>query len=337
MRIAEVVKRFGGVCEGDEAIEITGVNGLDLAGPGDTTFALDEQALAEAEAREVACVLVPHEMRRSSVTLLRCDSPRRYAVELMTFLRPEPLPGPGIHPSAILEAGSTVAEDASIGPHVTVGTGCQIGPSAVLMACVTVGRDCEIGEETIIHPNVTLYPRTRIGARVRIHAGAVLGGDGFGYFPEGGQLYKWPHVGNVVVEDDVEIGANACIDRARFKTTLIGRGAKIDNLVQVAHNCHIGPGAILAAHTGISGSVTLGAQVVCGGQVGIADHATIGAGARIGAQSGLKGEVPPKSDMFGSPARPARQAMQEMALLRYLNENRAILRKLIKSAEARGR
>ena len=333
MRIVEVIERFGGVCEGDESVEINDVTGVDLAGPGDTTFALDEKALAQAEAAGVSCVVVPHGLRRSRATLLRCDSPQRYVAELMRFFHAQPAAAPGVHPSAVIGDGTQIDEAASVGPHVTIGANCRVGAGVVLMASVVVGNDCEMGAATVIHPNVSVYAGTRIGARVVIHAGAVIGADGFGYFPEGGRLHKWPHVGNVVIEDDVEIGANACIDRAKFGTTLIEREAKIDNLVQIAHNCRVGPSAILAGQTGLSGSVVIGAGAVCAGQVGITDHKTVGHGARIGAQSGIIADVAPETEMFGYPARPVRKAMQEVALLSYLNENRAVLRKLIKAAD----
>ncbi|MFH0983274.1 MAG: UDP-3-O-(3-hydroxymyristoyl)glucosamine N-acyltransferase [Planctomycetota bacterium] len=332
MRISEIVERFGGLCEGDTSVEVHSVTGSDLAGPGDTTFALNEKTLAQAEASGASCVIVPHGIRRSRATLVRCDSPQRYVTELMRFLHPESAPAPGIHPTAMIGAESSIAATASIGPYAVLGARCRVGPQAVLMASVVVGDDCEIGAGTTIHPHVSLYAKTRIGARVIIHAGTVIGADGFGYFSEGDKLYKWPHVGNVVIEDDVEIGANACIDRAKFGTTLVERGVKIDNLVQIAHNCRIGPGAILAGQTGLSGSVVVEAGAICGGQVGVADHHTIGRGARIAAQSGIINDVPPGVEMFGYPAKPHRQAMHEAAMLRYLTENRATLRRLIKAA-----
>ena len=332
MRIVDVIERFGGICEGDESAEINDITGVDLAGPGDTTFALDEKALAQAEAAGASCVVVPHGLRRSRATLLRCDSPQRYAADLMRFFHPQPPPGPGVHPSAVIGEGTRIDETASVGPHVTIGANCRIEATAVLMASVAVGDGCKIGAGTVIHPNVSVYAGTHIGARVIIHAGAVIGADGFGYFLQGGKLHKWPHVGSVVIEDEAEIGANACIDRAKFGTTLIQRGAKIDNLVQIAHNCRVGPAAILAGQTGLSGSVVIEAGAVCGGQVGIVDHTTVGRGARIGAQSGILADVAPETEMFGYPAKPVRKAMQEIAMLSYLNKHRAVLRKLIKAA-----
>ena len=333
MRVVEIIERFGGVCEGDESVEIDNVTGIEFVGSGDATFALDERSLAQAEASGASCIIVPHDLRSSPTTLVRCDSPRRYVVQLVRFFHPEPQPAPGAHPTAIVGEGTRIDESASIGPHVVIGADCRIGAGVVLMASVVVEDDCEIGADTVIHPNVSVYSKTRIGARVIVHAGAVIGADGFGYFPEDGTLHKWPHVGNVVIEDEVEIGANACIDRAKFGTTLIEHGAKIDNLVQIDHNCRVGQCAILAGQTGLAGSVVVEAGVVCGGQVGIADHKTIGRGARLGAQSGIFSDVPPGTDMFGRPAQPIQPAMQEVAFIRYLTENRRTRRRLIKAAE----
>lgn len=335
MRVAEIMERFGGACEGDESVEVHTVTGVDIAGPGDTTFALDERHLALAEEAGAACVIVPHRLRPSRTTLLRCDSPQRYAIELLRWFHPPSVPPAGVHASAIIDEGATVDPRACVGPHVTIGADCRIAAGAILMASVVVGDQCEIGADTIIHPNVTLYARTRIGARVIIHAGAVIGADGFGYFPADGKLLKWPHVGNVVIEDDAEIGANTCIDRAKFGTTLIQRGAKLDNLVQIAHNCRVGPDVVIAGQTGLSGSAVLEAGVVCGGQVGVGEHRTIGRGARIGGQTGVMGHIAPGAEVFGHPAQPVNKALRQAALLRFLTENRTLVRKLVRGAGGR--
>ena len=234
----------------------------------------------------------------------------------------------------MIGAGTTIDPTACIGPHVVVGTDCTIAARVRLDAGVVIGDQCVVGAETVIYPRVSIYARSRIGARVVIHAGAVISADGFGYFFEAGRLHKWPHVGKVVIDDDVEIGADACIDRARFGATLIERGAKLDNLVQIGHNCRVGPGALLAGQTGLAGSVVIEAGAVCGGQVGIADHNTIGAGARIGAQSGIMRHVPPGAEWLGYPAKPVRQCVEEVNLLAYLNDKRAVLRRMIRAAGA---
>jgi UDP-3-O-[3-hydroxymyristoyl] glucosamine N-acyltransferase len=332
MKLAEVIERFGGTLDGDASLEITGVSGVEFAAAGEATFAVDEDLLARAEGSPACCVIVPQSVRPSDKTLIRCDSPNAYAADLLELFHPRLSPPPGVHPTAVVDETARVSDRAWLGPHVTVGAGCRIAGGVQLMSGVCVGDHCEIGPDTVIHPNVTVYGNTRIGARVLIHAGAVIGADGFGFFPDRGRLRKWPHVGNVVIEDDVEIGANTCIDRAKFGTTLIGEGAKIDNLVQVAHNCRVGRGSVLAGQTGLSGSVVLEQGVTCAGQVGIADHVTIGAGATLTAQTGVMADVPPGALQHGSPSKPLRRGMQESALLGFLTENARAVRKLVREA-----
>ncbi len=332
MTITELVKRFGGELEGEGSAEVCGVTGVEFARDGDATFASDEALLKKAEESPACCIIAPRDARPSSKPLIRCESPNSYAADLLEFFYPAPPNPPGIHPTAVVDPTAKIHETASIGSHAVVGRDCRIGRRACLMSSVCVGDRCEIGDDTFVYPSVVIYAETRVGSRVTIHAGAVLGADGFGYFPEGGLPRKWPHVGNVVIEDDVEVGANSCIDRAKFGTTLIERGAKIDNLVQVAHNCRVGPASLIAAQTGLSGSVVLEAGVACGGQVGIADHNTIGAGAQLGAQSGVIGNVPAGSITFGTPQRPLKQALQESAMLTFLTDNRRTVRNLVRRA-----
>ncbi len=332
MRIADLIERFGGELEGEGTAEVTGLTGVEFAGPSDATFALTESVLNQAEASPACCVIVRREMRASRKPLIRCGSPESYAADLLEFFHPAPQPVPGVHPSAQVDDRAQVPASATIGPNVVVAAGCRLGERVCLMASVVVAADCQIGDETTIHPNVTVYPRCRIGARVLIHAGAVIGADGFGFFVENGRLRKWPHVGNVVIEDEVEIGANACIDRAKYGSTLIQSGAKIDNLVQVAHNCQVGHGAILAGQVGLSGSVVLEDGVICGGQVGIGDHITIGRGAQLSAQAGVISDIPAGSVSSGFPAKPRRQTFAESAMLGFLTEHRNALRKLVREA-----
>jgi len=333
MKISELVERFGGTLEGDGSAEVSGVGGVEFAGPQDVTFAVDDRMLASAEASAACGVIVPGEARSSPAKpLIRCDSPNRYAAELLSFFHPVPAARPGIHPTAVVDDTAEIAPSAEIGPQVVIGGGCRIGERVRLMASVSVADDCSIGDDTVIHPNTTLYAHTRIGTGVLIHAGVVIGADGFGFFPDAGGLRKWPHVGNVVIEDGVEIGANACIDRAKFGTTLIERGAKIDNLVQVAHNCRVGPGAILAGQVGLSGSVVLEAGVVCGGQVGIADHITIGGGARLAAQTGVISHISAGTAHMGSPSMPRQDALRAHAMLKLLAKHASAVRRLVRKA-----
>lgn len=196
----------------------------------------------------------------------------------------------------------------------------KIHPSAVLHPGVVVGPNVEVGAESVLFPNVVLYPGTKIGARVRIHAGAVIGGDGFRYHPTATGPLKVPHVAGVVIGDDAEIGANTTIDRGLFVDTRIGKGTKIDNLVQIGHNCDIGDFVVIVSQTGLSGSVTVGSGAILAGQVGVADHRSIGAGARLGARSAVHTDVPAGETWLGEPARPSREAMRVYASLKYLPE-----------------
>ncbi|MCP4249083.1 MAG: UDP-3-O-(3-hydroxymyristoyl)glucosamine N-acyltransferase [bacterium] len=330
MRVNDLVERFGGTVEGDSAIEVADVTGVEFAGPNDATFATDEALLAEAEASPARCVIVPPDLRASETkTLIRCDAPNRYVAQLLTFFHPPAPVVAGVHPSATVADGVELDESASLGPNASIGAGCKIGRGVRLMANVCLAEDCVVGDDTIIYPNVTVYAHTRIGARVAIHAGTVIGSDGFGYFPDSGGLANWPHVGNVVIEDDVEIGANTCIDRAKFGTTLIEQGAKIDNLVQIAHNCRVGRWAILAGQAALSGSVVLEDGVVLGGRSGCSDHVTVGRGAKLAACAVAAGDVAAGTTQAGFPCRPVRQWLQEVTTVTYLTENRKPLRKLI--------
>jgi UDP-3-O-[3-hydroxymyristoyl] glucosamine N-acyltransferase len=226
-----------------------------------------------------------------------------------------PRPAPGIHPTAVVDVTAEVSPEASIGPLCTIEAGVRVGARAVLEAGVHVGRGSSIGRECWIHPRVVVYRECTIGERVRLHAGVVIGADGFGYEFQGGQHRKIPQVGTVVVEDDVEIGAGSCVDRARFGRTVIGRGTKIDNLVQVGHNVVVGPLCILVAQVGIAGSTVLGTGVIVGGQAGFADHLRIGDGARVAGQSGVARDLAPGETVMGSPAIPV-LLEQRFAVLR---------------------
>ncbi len=332
MKLIQIVERFGGAADGDPAVEVTGVTGIEFAGPTDATFAVDEATLGKAEASPACCVIVAEGARSSAKPLIRCESPNGYAADLLEFFHPQPAPEPGVHPTAVIAETADVSDRASIGPQVIIGDRCRIAADVQLLGGVCLGASCEIGEAMVIHPNVTVYADTCIGARVLIHAGVVIGADGFGFFRDGGRLRKWPHVGNVVIEDDVEVGANACIDRAKFGTTLIERGAKIDNLVQVAHNCRLGAGSIVAGQTALAGGAVLEEGVTCGGQAGIGNHVTVGRGSSIAGQTMVISDVPAGAVCFGTPSRPFRQAMRETALLGFLAANARVVRKLVRDA-----
>jgi len=260
--------------------------------------------------------------------VLECRSPQRALIELLTLFFPAPAPAAGIDAAAMVAPDATVDPSASIGALTIVEGEARIGARVRVHALAYVGRGVEIGEDSVIHPHVVLREGVRLGRRVIVHAGAVLGADGFGYMPEGGKHRKIPQVGGVLVEDDVEIGANATVDRATLGATVIRRGAKIDNLVQIAHNVEIGEDCILAAQTGIAGSSRLGRGAVLGGQVGVADHITVGDGAMLAAQTGVAQDVPPGVKFAGTWGRPLMQARRIWVVEAELPEMATRLRKL---------
>ena len=229
-------------------------------------------------------------------------------------------PAAGRHPSAVVAATAKMGQDCAIGPNVVIGERCSIGAGVALHANVIVGDDCVIGDRCDVYPNVVLRERVTLGSRVVIHAGSVIGSDGFGYQWNGKQHAKVPQIGTVVIEDDVELGSCVCVDRAKFGATRIGRGTKIDNLVQIAHNVQIGPHCIIVAQTGIAGSAKLGTGVVLGGQTAVRDHISLGDASVAAARSAIANNVPARTTVSGMPALPHRQNLREQAALRRLPE-----------------
>ena len=296
--------------DGDATRVVTGVAPLDAASSDDISFLTDPRYESAARASRAGAFIAPVGTRGLPAPVLECRAPKRAMVQLLTLFFPPPVPRPGVDAAALVADGARVDPSASIGPLAVVEAGAHVAARVQVHALAYVGRDVEIGEDSVIHPHVVLREGVRLGRRVIVHAGAVLGADGFGYMPDGGVHRKIPQVGGVLVEDDVEIGANATIDRAMLGVTIIRRGTKIDNLVQIAHNVEIGPDCLLAAQVGIAGSSRLGHHVVLGGQVGVADHVTIGDNVMMTAQSGAPSDLPGGANYSGSWARPYMQAQR---------------------------
>jgi len=313
--------------EGDATIEIDSIASISSAQPGDLIFVDDPRHLAAAEASQASAIIVGEFAKASTKPLLIAAQPREAFARAANWLIESAPPGPSIHATAIIHAtaqldptvnveeAAIIRSNVHIAAHTTIGAGSVIGPN------VTIGRDCHI------YPNVTIYPGTTLGNRVILHAGAVLGGDGFGYVRDSatGRYEKFPQIGRLVLEDDVEIGANSTIDRGALDETRIRRGTKIDNLVHVGHNVQIGEDVVIAAQTGLSGSSTVENQVIIGGQVGIADHVRIEAGAILGAQSGIpsKKVIRGKGIVFwGTPARPIKAYLKDLATLARLSKGK---------------
>jgi UDP-3-O-[3-hydroxymyristoyl] glucosamine N-acyltransferase len=294
--------------EGDPARVVTGVAPLESAGPDQISFLTDPRYRESARASRAGAFVVPADVDDLPAPTLRCAAPQQAVIELLHLFHPPALPPAGVDHTAVVAADARIDPAAGVGPLCVVQSRAVIGRGARLHALVHVGAGVEIGEDSVIYPHVTLRDGVRIGRRVIIHPGAVLGADGFGFAFDGSAHRKIPQVGGVLIEDDVEIGANTTIDRATFGNTVVRRGTKIDNLVQVGHNVDIGEHSLLVAQVGISGSSRLGRGVVLAGQVGVADHVTIGDGVVAAAQSGIPSDVAAGERVFGSPARPLLQA-----------------------------
>lgn len=305
----------GGRVSGDSSTQILGLGGADTAEDGDLVFADTAKYLELAlKSRAVAILTKPDIAEAAAKPLVLVAEPRIAFLKALEAFAPSRDHGSGVHATAVIGENVSIGEGVYIGALVTIGDGSSIGDGADIMEGARIGSRCTVGEETIIYPNVVLYPGVFVGNRCLIHSGAIIGADGFGYAQVGNTLKKIPHIGTVRIEDDVEIGANSCIDRAKTAATVIGAGTKIDNLVHIAHNVNIGRSCLLVSQVGIAGSTTLGDGVILAGQVGIVDHLTIGDGVQVGAQSGVRYSVPAGAKYFGSPAVPLTQRMRDIAI-----------------------
>ena len=278
------------------------------------------------------CIITTADIHRSGWNTIVSERPKLDFSRAALLLHPRPA-GRGIRdPSAVVSPEAVVGQQVDLGPHVVVGAGARVGDRCILHPGVVVGERCRIGSDSILHPRVVLYPGTELGCRVTLHAGVVLGADGFGYVFDGTSHIKFPQAGGIVIEDDVEIGANTTVDRGSLGMTRIGQGSKIDNLVQIAHNTRIGSAVIIASQTAISGSAVIEDQVVIAGQAGFGEHIRVKKGAVIGGQAGvLPGKVLPGNQVYwGTPARPLREFKRILALLPRLPKMRSDLERLKK-------
>ena len=315
---AEIAKLLDAEVIGDPNLVISGFAPADRAQPGDLTFAENENYFARAAQSAASAIIVDAPFTSAQKVLIRVASARIAFAKVMHLFFPEPVFPPGIHPTAVVSPEAVVDGTAHIGPYCVIGPKTRIGPRSVLEGAAHLGANCRLGEDVHLYPQVTLYPGTELGNRVRIHSGTVVGSDGFGYVLDEGAHRKVPQIGNVIIRDDVEIGANVTIDRGALGPTIIGRGSKIDNLVQVGHNVVLGEHCLLVSQVGIAGSTKLGNYVILAGQVGIAGHLKIGNRVSVAAQSGLMHNIPDGEKWLGSPAQPDRQAKRQMIALQQL-------------------
>ena len=307
MTVQTVADWVGGAVEGNPSLELDGIAPLESAGARELTFATDEKWAARLSSCKAAAAIVGKVPPTAPMTLIRVKDVQVAVAELLSRLAaPQDRPAAGIDKTAIIAPDAQVAPDAAIGPQVTVSARAKIGARCSLGAGAYIGADVELGQDVVLDPGVVIRYGCVLGDRVQIGANAVIGYDGFGYYTAGGVHHKIPHVGNVVIEDDVEIGACSCVDRAKFGSTRIGAGTKIDNLVQVAHNVQIGRGCILASMVGVAGSAKLGDYCIVMGNAGIRDNIKLGNGVKCSAFAAVAADVPDGGIVAGIPAAPAR-------------------------------
>jgi UDP-3-O-[3-hydroxymyristoyl] glucosamine N-acyltransferase len=312
---------------GDGAVEVSGIASIALATSADLVFVEDEKSLLLALESPAAAAIVSEfpkadslKEKASSKPLLIAKNPKLAFARAARLLYSPPDRPPGTHPSAVVHASARLGKDVSVAQRVVIGEKAEVGDETWIGAGVVIGEGVSIGNDCEIYPNVTIYPGARLGDRVIVHAGAVLGSDGFGYVRDRatGHYEKFPQVGRLEVGDDVEIGANTTIDRGALEMTRIGRGAKIDNLVHIGHNCQIGEDVVIAAQTGLSGSIVIEKNVILGGQVGIGEHARIEEGVMLGGQGGVLPNKVLRGQgvaFWGTPARPVRDYLKQLAAL----------------------
>jgi UDP-3-O-[3-hydroxymyristoyl] glucosamine N-acyltransferase len=332
MKASELAKVCAARLEGDANLEVANVATLEKATRADVVFVISNEYLPALEkSRAGAAIMKTGLAAPQGMTVLRSDDPDLAFSKAVLALRgPGHRPLPGISEHAVIGKRPTIGEGASIGAFCVMGDGVRLGKNVILHPHVVLGDEVEIGDDTVIYPHVTILERCKVGKKCTLHPGAVIGADGFGFHFVAGKFEKAPQRGIVILEDEVEIGANTTVDRARFDVTLVKRGSKIDNLVQIAHNCQIGQNVVIAGQCGLSGSVTLKDYVMLAGGVGIADHITIGMGSKVGAGSGVFRDIAPGKTMVGRPAEEGRVFMKQAAAMRRLPETMERMRELEK-------
>lgn len=319
--LKEIARIVGGELVGDPAISISGASGIKDAKKGDITFLANRRYAPLMEETQASAILTPLDVVFRSKPIIRTQDPSLAFAQIAGLWHPADVRHPrGVHKTAVVAKSAKIGRGVALGPYVVVEDHAKIGAGTVIYAGCFVGHDTVIGEGCIFYPHVSIRERVAIGNRVFIQSGSVVGSEGFGYAQVDGKYQLIPQVGTVVIEDDVEIGANVTIDRARFDKTLIGQGTKIDNLVQIAHNVVIGKNSIIVAQAGISGSTRIGNHVTIAGQAGLVGHIEIGDNAVLMAQAGITKSVPPDTMVSGYPARPHQEAMKVYAAMQRLPE-----------------
>jgi len=337
LRVREIADLCGGAVHGDIDRVIRGANSLEAAGPEDLSFAANAKLRNAAMQSRAGCLLVDQSFpAQSDRTRIEVSDPRRSFAKVLSVLYPAPKHAPGVHATAVISPTARIGEGCYIGAYTTIGEEAEIGSNCFIDASVRIGARAKLGPDCTVRSHATLYDGITIGARVLLHAGCVIGADGFGFAMAGDHYEKFPQVGTVVIEDDVEIGANCCIDRAALGVTRIGVGSKLDNLVHIAHNCTIGKHVVIAAQAGFAGGVVIGDYAVIGGQVGIGEKATVEAKAIVGSGAGILSfaRVRAGEPFWGTPARPLRQYLRGLANVNKIEDLKEIVRNLTHKIEA---
>jgi UDP-3-O-[3-hydroxymyristoyl] glucosamine N-acyltransferase len=331
--VFDVAELVGGIVVGDGSVPITGVAGIKEAEEGEITFFANPKYEAYLASTAASAIIVSKEIdsRHCSKPLIQTDNPYLSFVKVIELLGPKPVrPAPGIHSSALVAESAQLGEGSCVSGYAVIEEDAKVGRDTAIFPFVYIGRGTVIGDDCVIYPNVTIRESVQIGDRVIIHSGTVVGSDGFGYTKDGAGHRKIPQTGIVVIEDDVEVGSNVSIDRATVGATIVKRGTKIDNLVQIAHNVLVGEHSIIVAQVGISGSTVLGKNVTLGGQAGLVGHIEVGDGAVVGAQAGVISSVGEGTCVSGYPAKPHREAMKLQASVQHLPELYKLVRQLEK-------
>jgi len=327
LTVREIADIVSGVIVGKEDAVITGVSGIKEAKSGEITFIANNKYRPLLKSTQASAVFVPRDISNTvDASLIQVDNPSLAFAKIMAIVGPEPVMfNPGIDKTAIIGKNVVLGKNVSVQPYAVIEDNVEIGDGSVIGACVYIGHYTKTGKECLIYPHVIIRERVKIGNRVIIHPGTVIGGDGFGFATVKGAHHKIPQIGTVVIGDDVEIGSNVTIDRARFDKTDIGNGVKIDNLVQIAHNVYIGENTIVVAQVGISGSTVVGKNVIVAGQAGIIGHVTVGDNAIIGGKAGVTKDVPSNVHVTGFPAR---EKWEDMRIQAYSRRNPELIEKI---------
>lgn len=333
---ADVARVVGGVVEGDAKATVTGLAGLADARPGDLSFLYDPRYAAQVATTQASVVLVSEDWTGTcSATLVRVKTPSLAFAAVGALIAPKPVAWmPGVHPTAVVAPGVSLGKDVYVGPYCVIEPGAVLGDRVQLIAQNYVGHETVIGSDTRIYPLASLRERVKVGSRCIIHNGAVIGSDGFGYTQEGGRWVKVPQVGVVELGDDVEIGANTTIDRARFGRTVLGNGVKLDNLVQIAHNVRVGANTAMAAQVGVAGSAVVGCNCQIGGQTAVTGHIEIGDEVIVAGRSGVSKDIPAKSVVFGAPAIPIDRAKSMHAHIMRLPHLKKRIEELVRRVDS---